>query len=58
MLSDPDESDTGAAYPLDNVPTHLFIDAEGSVRSIIISDMSEEPALAHGGALVNGEAPD
>lgn len=51
VLSDPDERDTGEAYPLYNVPTHMFIDADGIVRSIVISDMNEELALEHGRAL-------
>ncbi|MDQ3692441.1 MAG: TlpA family protein disulfide reductase [Chloroflexota bacterium] len=50
VLSDPTEADTGAAYPLYNVPTHLFIDADGFVRSIVISDMNEELAIEHGRA--------
>lgn len=45
VLSDPDETDTGGAYPLFNVPTHIFIDADGVIRSIILSDMDEETAL-------------
>jgi peroxiredoxin len=51
VLSDPDERDTGESYPLYNVPTHMFIDADGIVRSIVISDMSEPLALEHGRAL-------
>jgi peroxiredoxin len=57
VLSDPDESDTGAAYPLYNVPTHLFIDADGVVRSIVISDMSEELALDQGRAIIAAGHP-
>ncbi|MDQ3412876.1 MAG: TlpA family protein disulfide reductase [Chloroflexota bacterium] len=34
VLSDPTEADTDTAYPLYNVPTHLFIDADGIVRSV------------------------
>ncbi len=52
VLSDPDEADTGAGYPLYNVPTHMFIDADGIVRSIVISDMSEQLALEQGRALI------
>ena len=55
VLSDPDESDIGAAYPLYNVPTHMFIDADGVIRSIVISDMSEEVALANGRAIIAGD---
>jgi peroxiredoxin len=52
VLSDPDERDTGESYPLYNVPTHMFIDADGIVRSIVISDMNEPLALEHGRALL------
>lgn len=51
VLSDPDERDTGGGYPLYNVPTHMFIDADGIVRSVVISDMNEPLALEHGRAL-------
>jgi len=57
LLSDPDETDTGAGYPLYNVPTHLFIDADGVVRSLILSDMDMETALREGGALVAASPP-
>lgn len=55
VLSDPTEADTGAAYPRYNVPTHLFIDADGIVRSIVISDMNEVLAIEHGQALIAPE---
>lgn len=48
ILSDPDEADTGHGYPLFNVPTHLFIDADGAIRSVVLSDMSVDAALAEG----------
>ncbi|MCA9864409.1 MAG: TlpA family protein disulfide reductase [Thermomicrobiales bacterium] len=46
VLSDPDETDTGAAYPIFNFPTHIFIDSDGIVRSVILEDMDEEQAIA------------
>lgn len=52
VLSDPDESDTGGAYPIYNFPTHIFIDADGVIQSIILSDMSEEFALEQARALL------
>jgi peroxiredoxin len=58
VLSDPNEADTGNAYPLYNVPTHIFIDADGIVRSIVISDMNEELALDHGRALFTEQRAD
>jgi peroxiredoxin len=45
-LSDPDELDTGSAYPIYNFPTHIFIDADGVIRSIVLEDMDTEQALA------------
>jgi cytochrome c biogenesis protein CcmG, thiol:disulfide interchange protein DsbE len=46
VLSDPDERDTGAAYPIYNFPTHIFIDADGVIRAVILEDMDTEQALA------------
>ena len=45
VLSDPDEADTGAAYPIFNFPTHIFIDEDGIIRSIVLEDMDTEQAL-------------
>jgi cytochrome c biogenesis protein CcmG, thiol:disulfide interchange protein DsbE len=52
VLTDEDETDTGAAYPLYNVPTHIFIDGDGVIRSIVMADMSEERALSEARALL------
>ena len=52
VLSDPAERDTGAAYPIFNFPTHIFIGADGVIRSIILEDMSEEQALGEARALL------
>ena len=46
VLSDPDERDTGAAYPVYNFPTHIFIDADGVIRSIVLEDMDTEQAVS------------
>jgi peroxiredoxin len=46
VLSDPDEADTGQAYPIFNFPTHIFIDQDGIIRSIVLEDMDTEQALA------------
>ena len=45
VLSDPDERDTGALYPIFNFPTHIFIDREGVVRSVVLEDMDTEQAV-------------
>ncbi len=52
VLSDPDETDTGAAYPVYNFPTHIFIDAEGVIRSIVLEPMDTEQAVREGRALL------
>ena len=57
VLSDPDESDTGAAYPILNFPTHIFIDEDGIVRSVILEDMDEEQAIAEASRVLADAAP-
>src|SRR5262245_55581016 len=52
ILTDPDERDTRAAYPINNFPTHIFIDADGVIRAIALQDMSEERALREARALL------
>jgi cytochrome c biogenesis protein CcmG/thiol:disulfide interchange protein DsbE len=54
VLTDPDEQDTGAAYPIYNFPTHIFIDADGVIRLIILEDMSEEQAVGEARAVLAG----
>lgn len=41
ILSDPDRSDTGGAYPIANFPTHILLDSSGIVRNIILSAIDE-----------------
>jgi peroxiredoxin len=57
VLSDPDESDTGAAYPIMNFPTHIFIDRDGVIRAISLEDLSEDQAIAAAQAILPGAAP-
>ena len=40
--SDPERKLTGQAYPIVNFPTHILIDREGIVRSIILSELDAE----------------
>ena len=54
VLTDPTEQETGAAFPIFNFPTHVFIDEDGIIRSIVLEDMSEAQALAEGRALLDG----
>lgn len=52
VLSDPDERDTRSAYPIFNFPTHIFIDREGVIRSIVLEDMNTEQAVAEANRLL------
>ena len=53
VLSDPDESDTGAVYPIFNFPTHIFIDKDGIIRSVVLEDMDEEQATAEASRILD-----
>jgi cytochrome c biogenesis protein CcmG, thiol:disulfide interchange protein DsbE len=53
VLSDPDERDTGPAYPIFNFPTHIFIDGDGVIRSIVLEDMDTEQAVAEASRLLD-----
>jgi len=55
VLSDPDERDTGAAYPIFNFPTHIFIDRDGVIRSIVLEDMDTEQAVTEAKRLLEAE---
>jgi hypothetical protein len=46
IFSVPDRGLIADRYDLYNVPTHLFIDADGVVRKIIAGPVNEESALA------------
>jgi peroxiredoxin len=48
ILVDPDRTLTSAAYPIYNFPTHIFVDAAGIVRKIVLSIMSEKDAVKNG----------
>jgi len=52
VLSDPDERDTGSAYPVFNFPTHIFIDRDGVIRSIVLEDLGTEQAVAEANRLL------
>ena len=42
ILTDPNRSFTGAAYPITNFPTHILIDREGIVRDIVLAPIDED----------------
>lgn len=46
ILVDPDRTLTRDAYPIYNFPTHIFVDADGIVRNIVLSEMSTDQAIA------------
>jgi cytochrome c biogenesis protein CcmG/thiol:disulfide interchange protein DsbE len=52
VLSDPDERDTESAYPIFNFPTHIFIDRDGVIRSIVLEDLGTEQAVAEANRLL------
>lgn len=45
ILSDPDRSDTGEAYPIANFPTHILIDSSGIIRDTILAAIDEEAII-------------
>ena len=46
ILLDPDRSLTSPTYPIYNFPTHIFIDENGIVQNIVLSEMSAKEAIA------------
>ncbi|CAN5726098.1 hypothetical protein BH20CHL4_BH20CHL4_14060 [soil metagenome] len=46
VLLDPDRTLTSESYPIYNFPTHIFVDADGIVRNIVLSEMSSDQAIA------------
>ncbi len=46
ILVDPDRTLTGRQYPIYNFPSHIFVDADGIVRKIVLSVMSTDQAIA------------
>lgn len=54
VLLDPNRKLTSAAYPIYNFPTHIFIDETGTVRKIVLSEMSTDQAIANAGAILPG----
>jgi cytochrome c biogenesis protein CcmG, thiol:disulfide interchange protein DsbE len=52
ILSDQYQTNTGAAYPILNFPTHFFIDSTGIIRRVVLSDLSTNDALRYGNELI------
>jgi hypothetical protein len=51
-LLDPDRSLTSAAFPIYNFPTHIFVDEAGTVRKIVLSEMSTDQALENASSIL------
>ena len=41
IVTDPNRTFTGAAYPINNFPTHILIDREGIVRDVVLAPIDE-----------------
>ncbi len=46
-----------ASYTINNYPTHIFIDRDGTVRSVILAQMSYETAMMNGEAIIDSPMP-
>lgn len=45
IASDPNRSDTGAAYPIVNFPTHILVDENGIIRDIVLAAIDKEEII-------------
>ncbi|MBA2469073.1 MAG: redoxin domain-containing protein [Chloroflexia bacterium] len=45
------------SYTINNYPTHIFIDRDGTVRSVILSPMSYENAMTYGEEIIASAMP-
>jgi len=54
ILLDPDRTLTSEPYPIYNFPTHIFVDGDGIVRNIVLSEMSVDQALEAAGTIMPG----
>lgn len=46
ILSDPSQKGT-AAYPVNNFPTHFFVDANGIIRAEVLSNLDTKTAVSY-----------
>lgn len=53
VLSDPNRAGTSASYAIANFPTHVFVDADGIVRSVVLAQMTAAEAIANGEKALN-----
>lgn len=45
ILTDPDRTLTGQQYPIYNFPTHIYIDREGIVQKLVLSEQNRDEAI-------------
>jgi cytochrome c biogenesis protein CcmG/thiol:disulfide interchange protein DsbE len=53
ILSDPNRALVGQTYQISNFPTHIFIDATGTVRDVELAPLSTENAVAAAKKAIN-----
>jgi peroxiredoxin len=56
VLLDPNRTLTSKSYPIYNFPTHIFIDPTGTVRKIVLSEMSTDQAIANAASILPNSA--
>jgi peroxiredoxin len=52
ILTDQDRSATAQGYPILNFPTHIFIDSNGVVRRIVLTELDTEHAVQYADDLI------
>ena len=53
VLSDPNRTGTSSTYSINNFPTHIFVDADGIVRAVVLAQMSLDEAVANAELAIN-----
>ncbi len=46
------------SYTINNYPTHIFINRDGTVNSVVLSPMSFDDAMGYGQAILDSPAPE
>lgn len=50
--------DIATSYQINNFPTHIFIDRDGTVSAVVISPMTYDDAIAYGQAILESPMPE
>ena len=53
----PEAKELVTSYTINNYPTHIFIDREGIVRSVVLSPLSYENAMGYGEDILDSPMP-